>query len=122
MAVRPIDADAVEARSAMWKSSRRSLRLGMLITLLIFLSVPPIYLFDTFVPLMVGFPLIVLLAVYGAVRAMMPGGGDVAQGFETDEPGAGAARAGGHGTPEREVRRARPRSSPGVSAGSTARS
>ena len=83
MAVRPVDADAVEARSVMWKSSRRSLRLGMLITLLIFLSVPPIYLFDTFVPLMIGFPLIVLLAVYGALRAMMPGVGDVAQGFET---------------------------------------
>lgn len=74
LAVRPIDAEAIRARSTMWDSGRRSLRLGMLVTLLIFLTVPAIYLFESFLPLLIGGPLIVLSALYGAARALMPGG------------------------------------------------
>ena len=54
MAVKPIDADAVRARREMWGTARASIRLGCWSPALIFLSVPPIYLLDTFVPLMVG--------------------------------------------------------------------
>ena len=44
---------------------------------------PPVYLFDTWVPLIVGVPLIVLTAVVASVRLMMSGGGDFEQGFGT---------------------------------------
>ena len=44
MAVVPIDADALKARSEMWESGRRSLRLGMVVTALIFVAVPATYL------------------------------------------------------------------------------
>lgn len=81
MAINPIDATALKARRAMWKPAWRSLHLGMLITALIFLSVPPIYLFDTWVPFLIGTPIIVLCAIYGAIRAIAPGG-YVDQGFD----------------------------------------
>ncbi len=74
MAVSPIDAEAVRARSEMWEAGRRSLRLGMVVTLLIFLTVPAMYLFESFVPLLIGGPLIVLAALWGSIRALMPGG------------------------------------------------
>lgn len=74
LAIRPIDAEAIRARSTMWDSGRRSLRLGMLVTLLIFLTVPAIYLFESFLPLLIGGPLIVLVALYGSFRALVPGG------------------------------------------------
>lgn len=74
MAVGPIDREAVKARGAMWESGRRSQNLAMLVTLLIFLTVPPIYFFESFVPLLIGGPLIVLAALWGSVRALMPGG------------------------------------------------
>jgi hypothetical protein len=81
LAVAPIDADAVKARDEVWDVSRRSLRLGMIVTLLIFLTVPSIYLFETFLPLFVGGPLIAIAAVYGSFRAIGPGG-DLDQGYE----------------------------------------
>jgi hypothetical protein len=74
LAVKPIDREALEARGSMWEAGRRSLRLGMIVTLLIFLTVPPIYLLESFVPLLIGGPLIAIAAVYGSVRALMPGG------------------------------------------------
>jgi hypothetical protein len=81
LAVRPIDADAVKARDEVWDVSRRSLRLGMAVTLLIFLTVPPIYLTESFVPLLIGGPLIVIAALYGAFRAIGPGG-EIGQSYE----------------------------------------
>lgn len=74
MAVKPIGADAVRARSQMWDSGRRSLRLAMAVTLLIFLTVPSIYLLESFVPLLIGGPLIAVAALYGSFRALAPGG------------------------------------------------
>ncbi len=74
LAVRPIDGEAIRARRTMWDSGRRSMRLGMVVTLLIFLTVPSIYLLESFVPLLIGGPLIVLAALYGSVRALAPGG------------------------------------------------
>ncbi len=61
MAVAPIDADALKARSEMWESGRRSLRLGMVVTALIFVAVPATYLLESFLPLLIGAPLIVIV-------------------------------------------------------------
>jgi hypothetical protein len=81
MAVAPIDAEAIEARSEMWGAGRRSIKLGAVIVLLIFLTVPPMYLLESLVPLFVGVPLIVIAALYGSFRAIGPGG-EVDSGFE----------------------------------------
>ena len=81
LAVLPIDNEALEARSQGWDAGRRSLRLGMIVTLLIFLTVPSIYLFESFVPLIVGGPLIAIAALYGSFRALAPGG-EMDQGVE----------------------------------------
>ena len=72
LAVKPIDREAVEARTEMWGAARGSQRLAMLVTLLIFLTVPPIYLLESFVPLLIGGPLIAIAAIYGSVRALAP--------------------------------------------------
>jgi hypothetical protein len=74
MAVKPIDGEAVKARAAGWEAGRRSQNLAMIVTLLIFLTVPPIYFFESFVPLLIGGPLIVIAALWGSIRALMPGG------------------------------------------------
>jgi hypothetical protein len=74
MAVVAIDADALAARGEMWESGRRSLRLGMAVTALIFVAVPASYLLESFLPLLIGAPLIVLLALWGSFRALAPGG------------------------------------------------
>ena len=79
MAVRPIDDAAVRARKQIWATTRSSMRTGMLVTALIFVAVPPIYLFDTFVPLFVGAPLIVLIAAWKSLRLL---GGGVARAYE----------------------------------------
>ena len=81
MAIAPIGADAVRARSEMWDAGRRSIRLGMVIVTLIFLTVPAIYLLESFVPLLIGGPLIVIAAVYGSIRAVAPGG-EMDRGYE----------------------------------------
>ena len=49
--------------------------------LLIFLTVPSIYLLESFVPLLIGGPLIVIAALYGSFRALAPGG-EMDQGYE----------------------------------------
>lgn len=74
LAVAPIDAEAIEARSAMWGAGRRSIKLGAVVCLLVFLTVPSIYMLESFVPLLIGGPLIVIAALYGAFRAIGPGG------------------------------------------------
>jgi hypothetical protein len=74
LAIKPIDNEAIKARAQMWDAGRRSLRLGLIVTLLIFLTVPSIYLFESFLPLLIGGPLIVIAALYGSFRALAPGG------------------------------------------------
>lgn len=81
LAVRPIDDDAIKARRELWGSARSSLKLGAVICLLIFLAVPPIYLFGTFIPLFIGGGLIAILALWGSYRAIGPGG-QVDSGFD----------------------------------------
>lgn len=80
LAIAPIDADAVKAQEEMWDVGRRSIKLGAAIFLLIFLTVPPMYLLESFVPLLIGAPLIVIVALYGSFRALGPGG-DLDQGY-----------------------------------------
>jgi len=81
LAVHPIGDDAIKARRELWGAGRRSMNLGVVITILILLSVPPIYLLDTFIPLFIGGALIVILAIYGSWRAIGPGG-EVESGFD----------------------------------------
>jgi hypothetical protein len=81
LATSPIDADAVEAQSEMWDAGRRSIKLGAIVFALIFLTVPPAYLLESFVPLLIGVPLIVIAALYGSFRAIGPGG-ELQQGYE----------------------------------------
>jgi len=81
LAVDPIDVEALEARAELWGAARRSLNLGAVIFVLIFLTVPPVYLFESFVPLLIGVPLIVIAALYGSYRAIGPGG-EVDSGFD----------------------------------------
>ena len=80
LAIGPIDADAREAQSEMWDVGRRSIKLGAIVFALIFLTVPSIYLLESFVPLLIGGPLIVIAAIYGSVRAIGPGG-ELDQGY-----------------------------------------
>jgi len=81
LAVKPIDDAAIEARGSMWDSARRSQHLGWVVALLIFLTVPSIYLTESFLPLMIGGLLIAIAAIYGGVRALAPGG-DVDSAYE----------------------------------------
>jgi len=81
MAVKSIEGDAAKARDEMFGPARRSIRLGLAVCILIFIGVPPIYLFETFVPLIVCVPLIVLLALWGSFRAI-GSGGELDQGFD----------------------------------------
>lgn len=81
LAIAPIDADAIRARDEVWDVSRRSLKLGVVIVALIFFTVPSVYLFETFVPLLIGVPLIVIAALYGSIRAIGPGG-EIDKGYE----------------------------------------
>lgn len=88
MAIAPIDADAVRAREESWGVARSSINLGIVVTILIFLTVPTIYLTESFVPLFIGGPLIVLAALYGSFRAVGPGGA-VQQSYELTDRAMG---------------------------------
>ncbi len=81
MAVKPIDAEAVKARAAGWEASRRSQSLAMIVTAAILIAVPAMYLTESFVPLLIGAPIVVLLAIWGSIRALMPGG-EVDRGYD----------------------------------------
>lgn len=81
LAIKPIDNEAIKARGSIWDSSRRSQKLGWMVMALIFITVPPIYLLESFVPLLIGGPLIVIAALYGSFRALAPGG-EMDQGYE----------------------------------------
>jgi hypothetical protein len=82
MAVGPIDREAIEARASMWGAARSSQNLAMLVTLLILLTVPPIYFLESFVPLLIGGPLIAIAALWGSIKALMPGG-DLDKGYDS---------------------------------------
>ncbi len=74
MAVAPITPEAVKARAAGWEAGRRSQNLAMVVTALILVVVPAMYLLESFLPLLIGAPVIVAFALWGSIRALMPGG------------------------------------------------
>lgn len=74
MAIKPIDAEAVKARAAGWEAGRRSQNLAIVVTALILVVVPAMYLLESFLPLLIGAPVIVGFAIWGSIRALMPGG------------------------------------------------
>jgi hypothetical protein len=80
LAIEPIDADSRKAQEEMWDAGRRSLKLGVVVCALIFVTVPAVYLLESFVPLLIGGPLIAFAALYGAFRAIGPGG-ELDQGY-----------------------------------------
>jgi hypothetical protein len=73
MAIAPIDDEAVRARKETWGAVRQSIHTGWLVCALIFLAVPPIYLLDTFVPLLVGAPVIAVVALWRAAPLVAGG-------------------------------------------------
>jgi hypothetical protein len=81
MAIAPIESEAVRARSEIWDVNRRSHKLGAIVFALILVTVPTMYLTESFVPLLIGGPLIVLAALYGSFRAIAPGG-EIDSGYE----------------------------------------
>jgi hypothetical protein len=81
MAVTPVTAEAERARSSGWEAGRRSQNLAIVVVILIFLTVPAIYLTESFVPLLIGGPAIAIAAIYGSLRAVGPGG-EMDRGYE----------------------------------------
>jgi hypothetical protein len=80
LAISSIDRDSIKAQEETWDVGRRS-KLGAVVFGLILLTVLPAYLLESFVPFLIGVPLIVIAALYGAFRAIGPGG-EVDQGYE----------------------------------------
>jgi hypothetical protein len=81
LAIAPIESDAVRARREMWDVNRRSHKLGVVVCALILVTVPTMYLTESFVPLLIGGPLIVIAALYGSFRAIAPGG-EIESGYD----------------------------------------
>ncbi|HET9197814.1 MAG TPA: hypothetical protein VFN92_06125 [Solirubrobacterales bacterium] len=81
LAVEPLDPDALAAQAEMWDVGRRSIKLGAIVFGLILATVPPAYLLESLVPLLVGVPLIAVAALYGSFRAIGPGG-EIERGYE----------------------------------------
>ena len=84
LAVHPIDAEALKARKQVWGVARASWSTSVVVTVLIFLSVPPIYLLDTFVPLFVGGGLIAAIALWKSV-GILSGGGDLGRAYAASD-------------------------------------
>jgi hypothetical protein len=64
--------------------NRRSQHLGWLVMALILVTVPSIYLLESFVPLLIGGPLIAIAAVYGSIRVLAPGG-ELARSYDSTD-------------------------------------
>jgi len=76
LAIAPISDEAARANDASWGLVRRSQRTGWIVFALIFVTVPMTYMLETFVPVLIGAALIVIVAVvYLAGLLGGPGGG-----------------------------------------------
>ncbi|MFL5823132.1 MAG: hypothetical protein ACJ764_06795 [Solirubrobacteraceae bacterium] len=75
LALTPIDSEALRARAEMWDRERKGTHTGIVICVLIFASVLPVYLLQTFVPLLIGAPLIAGIALYKSSRLLVNGQG-----------------------------------------------
>jgi FtsH-binding integral membrane protein len=71
MAVAPIDDDAADAQEHAWELAENSINTGAIVTLLIFIAVPLMYVTGSVVPVLVGAPIIVAVAL---IKGLGPGG------------------------------------------------
>ena len=83
MAVKPVSPEAAKARGQTFELARGSINLGIVICILIFVGVVPIYLLDTFVPFFICAPLIGIIALVKSVQLLGGGGGSVDEAYET---------------------------------------
>jgi hypothetical protein len=77
MAIRPLDEEALRARAKVWDTERQGMRSGGLIVVLIFLCVPPIYFFHTFIPTLIGAAVIGTWGIWKSFQLMGPAMGGV---------------------------------------------
>jgi hypothetical protein len=77
MAIRPLDAAALKARAQIWDIQSKGINSGAWIVVVIFLCMPPIYFFHTFVPTVAGAVVIGTWALVKSFRLMGPGMGGV---------------------------------------------
>jgi hypothetical protein len=64
MIVKPLDETALEARKKFWAMQRRGTNTGLVLIVLIYLAVLPIYFLHTFVPALLGVVVIGAIALY----------------------------------------------------------
>ncbi len=81
LAVKPISEDAATARGDGWELARSSIKAGRIVTALIFVAVPLTYLLESFIPILIGAPIIVGYAIYRSVR-VLGGGGELDRGYD----------------------------------------
>jgi hypothetical protein len=81
LAIGPIDADAAQARGEGWEMARSSMGAARIVTAMIFVCVPLTYLLESFVPILIGAPLIAGYALYRSGR-VLGGGGELDRGYE----------------------------------------
>jgi hypothetical protein len=77
MAIRPLDDAALKARAKVWDTERTGMSSGIVIVILIFLCVTPIYFFHTFVPTLIGAAVIGTWGVWKSFQLMGPSMGGV---------------------------------------------
>ena len=75
LAIRPISDQAIEAQAKGWEMASSSLSAAKLVTALILIAVPATYLLESFVPVLVGAAVIVVVALASSVRMIGAGGG-----------------------------------------------
>jgi hypothetical protein len=79
MAVAPITDEALGARGASWEMARDSMRTARVVIALILVVVPATYLLESFVPILIGAPLI---AGYALIKGLGVAGGGLDRGYE----------------------------------------
>lgn len=81
LAIEPIGDDAARARGDGWQMARDSMAAGRIIVALIFIAVPLTYLLESFIPILIGAPIIVGYALYRSYR-VLGSGGDLDRGYD----------------------------------------
>ena len=79
MAVEPITEDAIRARAAAWEIARDSMRTARVVVAMIFIFVPAMYLLESFIPILIGAPLI---AGYALIKGIGAAGGGLDRGYD----------------------------------------
>ncbi len=82
MAIAPIDAEAAAAQTQGWEIAERSLSTGKIVTAMIFVAVPLTYILESFVPLLIGVPVIVIFIGAKSI-ALLRGGGEIDRAYDS---------------------------------------